>query len=43
MNLLNIFNLVAGYGDFQALFGVSLSVEEGKIVAPLRDALEADL
>ena len=33
MNLLNIFNLVAGYGDFQALFGVSLSVEEGKIVA----------
>jgi len=33
MNLLNIYNLVAGYGDFQALFGVSLSVEEGKIVA----------
>ena len=33
MSLLSISNLVAGYGDFQALFGVSLSVEEGKIVA----------
>ena len=33
MSLLNIYNLVAGYGDFQALFEVSLSVEEGKIVA----------
>jgi branched-chain amino acid transport system ATP-binding protein len=33
MSLLNIYNLVAGYGDFQALFGVSLSVVEGEIVA----------
>jgi len=33
MSLLSISDLVAGYGDFQALFGVSLSVEEGKIVA----------
>ena len=33
MSLLSISDLVAGYGDFQALCGVSLSVEEGKIVA----------
>ena len=31
MSLLSISNLVAGYGDFQALFGVSLSVEEGQV------------
>lgn len=33
MNLLQTNNLVAGYGDFQALFGVSLSLEEGETVA----------
>jgi branched-chain amino acid transport system ATP-binding protein len=33
MSLLRITNLVAGYGDFQALFGVSLSIDEGETVA----------
>jgi branched-chain amino acid transport system ATP-binding protein len=33
MSLLQIDNLMAGYGDFQALFGVSLSVAEGETVA----------
>jgi branched-chain amino acid transport system ATP-binding protein len=33
MSLLKTDNLVAGYGDFQALFGVSLFIEEGEIVA----------
>jgi branched-chain amino acid transport system ATP-binding protein len=33
MSLLETTNLVAGYGDFQALFGISLSIEEGETVA----------
>jgi branched-chain amino acid transport system ATP-binding protein len=33
MSLLETRNLVAGYGDFQALFGISLSIEEGETVA----------
>jgi branched-chain amino acid transport system ATP-binding protein len=33
MTLLETEDLVAGYGDFQALFGVSLAVEEGETVA----------
>jgi branched-chain amino acid transport system ATP-binding protein len=33
MMLLQIHDLVATYGDFQALFGVNLSIEEGEIVA----------
>lgn len=33
MSLLRTNNLVAGYGDFQALFGISLSIDEGETVA----------
>jgi branched-chain amino acid transport system ATP-binding protein len=33
MSLLETRNLVAGYGDFQALFGISFSIEEGETVA----------
>jgi branched-chain amino acid transport system ATP-binding protein len=33
MSLLETRNLVAGYGDFQALFGISLTIEEGETVA----------
>ncbi len=33
MSLLRTTDLVAGYGDFQALFGVSLSIDEGETVA----------
>src|SRR6188768_2188878 len=33
MRLLETHHLVAGYGDFQALFGVDLAVEEGETVA----------
>ena len=33
MNLLETIDLVAGYGDFQALFGINLSIEEGETVA----------
>jgi branched-chain amino acid transport system ATP-binding protein len=33
MTLLRTNALVAGYGDFQALFGVSLSIDEGETVA----------
>ncbi len=33
MSLLQTNGLVAGYGDFQALFGVSLSVDEGETIA----------
>jgi branched-chain amino acid transport system ATP-binding protein len=33
MSLLQIEDLTAGYGDFQALFGVSLAIEQGETVA----------
>ena len=33
MSLLRTNELVTGYGDFQALFGVSLTIEEGETVA----------
>jgi branched-chain amino acid transport system ATP-binding protein len=33
MSLLRTNDLTAGYGDFQALFGVSLSIDEGETVA----------
>src|SRR5579864_6972941 len=33
MRLLEIIDLMAGYGDFQALFGINLSIEEGESVA----------
>ena len=33
MSLLQTEDLVAGYGDFQALFGVSLAIEQGETVA----------
>jgi branched-chain amino acid transport system ATP-binding protein len=33
MRLLETHHLVAGYGDFQALFGVDLAIEEGETVA----------
>lgn len=33
MSLLETIDLVAGYGDFQALFGINLSIEEGETVA----------
>lgn len=33
MSLLETIDLVAGYGDFQALFSISLSIEEGQVVA----------
>ncbi|HUN95606.1 MAG TPA: ABC transporter ATP-binding protein [Bradyrhizobium sp.] len=33
MSLLRTHNLVATYGDFQALFGVSLSIDQGEVVA----------
>src|SRR3984893_9300177 len=33
MSLLQTEHLVAGYGDFQALFGVSLAIEQGETVA----------
>ncbi len=33
MNLLQTEDLVASYGDFQALFGVSLAIEQGETVA----------
>jgi branched-chain amino acid transport system ATP-binding protein len=33
MNLLQTNNLMAAYGDFQALFGVNLSIAQGEIVA----------
>ena len=33
MSLLQTIDLAAGYGDFQALFGISLSIEEGEAVA----------
>lgn len=33
MSLLRTNGLVAGYGDFQALFGVSLSIDEGETIA----------
>lgn len=33
MTLLRATNLVASYGDFQALFGVSIAIEAGQVVA----------
>jgi branched-chain amino acid transport system ATP-binding protein len=33
MSLLETTDLVAGYGDFQALFGISFAIEEGETVA----------
>ena len=33
MSLLEVNNLDAFYGDFQALFGVNLAIEEGEAVA----------
>jgi len=33
MSRLNINNLTAGYGDFQALFGIDLSIQAGETVA----------
>ena len=33
MSLLQTEELAAGYGDFQALFGVSLVIEQGETVA----------
>ena len=33
MSLLQTEELAAGYGDFQALFGVSLAIEQGETVA----------
>ena len=33
MSLLQTEDLVAGYGDFQALFGISLAIEQGETVA----------
>jgi branched-chain amino acid transport system ATP-binding protein len=33
MTLLRTNNLVAGYGDFQALFGINLSIDEGETIA----------
>ena len=33
MTLLQTEDLIAGYGDFQALFGVSLAIEQGETVA----------
>src|SRR5579883_2124247 len=33
MSLLETTDIVAGYGDFQALFGISLSIEDGEVVA----------
>ncbi len=40
MALLEVDRLVARYGDFQALYGVTLSVEAGQVVAVI-DALMA--
>ena len=36
MALLEVNSLTAFYGDFQALYGVSLSVDEGQAVAVTR-------
>jgi branched-chain amino acid transport system ATP-binding protein len=33
MPLLEVDGLIAGYGDFQALYGVSMAVEAGQVVA----------
>mgnify|MGYP001197604416 FL=1 len=35
MNLLEIENMTSFYGDFQALFGINLRIEEGKTVAAI--------